>query len=85
MALLKIRTLQSIEGATLYSDTDDTQQNQLIAIPDMSWSCLIDTKESTEDVEEDLVMELFNLMDEAEAESLAHELTLILFDKGDER
>ncbi|WP_269433300.1 YueH family protein [Staphylococcus simulans] len=56
-----------------------------MAVPDMSWSALIDKKESAEDVEEDLVMELFNLMDEAEAESLAHELTLILFDKGDER
>lgn len=85
MALLKIRTLQTIEGATVYSCIDEKRQTQLIAIPDMSWSALINMKESTEDVEEDLVMELFNLMDEVEAESLAHELTLILFDKGDER
>lgn len=85
MALLKIRTLQTIEGATAYYYTDDTMQNQLIAVPDMCWSVMVDKKESAEDVEEDLVMDLFNLMDEVEAESLAHELTLILFEKGDER
>ncbi|MGN5883075.1 MULTISPECIES: YueH family protein [Staphylococcus] len=83
MALLKIRTLQAIEGAQAFCYTDDTMQTILIAISDLNWSAELDKKESAEDVEEELIMYLFNLMDEAEAEHLAHELTLIIFDKGD--
>ncbi|AMY05296.1 MULTISPECIES: YueH family protein [Staphylococcus] len=81
MDLLKIRTLQHLEGATAYINEVTAKNCILVAIPDINWSAELDIKESAEDVEENLIMYLFNLMDEDKAESLAHELTLMIFEK----
>lgn len=53
----------------------------MVAIPDLNWSAELDMKETPEDVEDNLVMYLFNIMDEDEAERLAHTLTLMIFEK----
>ncbi|MEL0538364.1 YueH family protein [Staphylococcus debuckii] len=79
MDLLKIRTLQQLEGAKVYIREID--KHSIIAIPDLNWSAELDTKETPEDVEDNLVMYLFNIMDEDEAERLAHTLTLMIFEK----
>lgn len=81
MGLLKIRTLQNLEGASVFWTQIEQTNDMLIAIPDLSWSVMIDIKETSSDVEEELVMHLFNLMNEDEAESLAKELTEKLFEK----
>ncbi|GEP76160.1 YueH family protein [Staphylococcus carnosus] len=81
MGLLKIRTLQHLEGATAYIDKVTATNCILVVIPDINWSAELDIKESAEDVEENLIMYLFNLMDEDKAENLAQEITLIIFEK----
>lgn len=81
MGLLKIRTLQNLEGASVFWTQFKQTNDMLIAIPDISWSVMVDIKETSSDVEEELVMHLFNLMNEEEAESLAKELTEKLFEK----
>ncbi|GEP85304.1 hypothetical protein CD139_12050 [Staphylococcus piscifermentans] len=79
MGLLKIRTLQQLEGAKVYIHEID--KHSMVAIPDLNWSAELDMKETPEDVEDNLIMYLFNIMDEDEAERLAQTLTLMIFEK----
>ncbi|PNZ70729.1 hypothetical protein E2556_05440 [Staphylococcus croceilyticus] len=64
------------EVVNVYLYKNDEREQLMIAIPDMFWSVEIDYKDmSMNEIEEELVMQLFTFKDENEATRIASKLS----------
>nr|WP_274545804.1 YueH family protein [Staphylococcus petrasii] len=77
MAQLKIKQLsEQNEVVNVYLYKNDEIEQLMIAIPDMFWSVEIDYKDmNINEIEEELVMQLFTFKDENEATRIASKLS----------
>nr|WP_274543642.1 YueH family protein [Staphylococcus croceilyticus] len=77
MAQLRIKQLsEQNEVVNVYLYKNDEREQLMIAIPDMFWSVEIDYKDmSMNEIEEELVMQLFTFKDENEATRIASKLS----------
>lgn len=77
MAQLKIKQLsEQNEVVNVYLYKNDDIEQLMIAIPDMFWSVEIDYKDmNINEIEEELVMQLFTFKDENEATRIASKLS----------
>ncbi len=75
MDRLKIKEVQLAEVARkVYIYKNESERATLIAIPDLEWSMLLPDTQDEQEVETELVMHLFILMDDDDAEHIARQI-----------
>lgn len=78
---LKIKNLHFNEiTGHVYIYENKVNQCMLIAIPDMYWSLEIDSSLNEDDMNEELVIHLFTLLDESTASQIADDIVKWIFE-----
>ena len=75
MDRLKIKEVQLAKVARqVYLYKNESERATLIAIPDLEWSMLLPDTQDEQELEMELVMHLFTIMDDDNAEHIARQI-----------